>query len=105
MDRFFFCLFVLFLKALGELKAPDKLLQCYTETIYAGSQPSVTQNSKYTDVNKKRQSVEREKWTNKVEFLLAVIGYAVDLGNIWRFPSICYKHGGGKTKILCLFFF
>ncbi|CAG9529517.1 unnamed protein product [Cercopithifilaria johnstoni] len=43
--------------------------------------------------------LQREKWSNKVEFLLAVIGYAVDLGNIWRFPSTCYKFGGGAFLI------
>lgn len=34
---------------------------------------------------------ERETWGQKAEFLLAVIGFAVDLGNVWRFPYIWYK--------------
>lgn len=43
----------------------------------------------------------RETWDKKAEFLLAVIGFAVDLGNVWRFPFICYRNGGGKNIFLC----
>lgn len=39
---------------------------------------------------------DREHWEKKIEFLLAVIGFAVDLGNVWRFPYVCYRNGGGK---------
>ena len=42
------------------------------------------------------QGQQRETWNQKVEFLLAVIGFAVDLGNVWRFPYICYQNGGGN---------
>ncbi len=36
----------------------------------------------------------RDQWTNKIEYLLSVIGYVVDLGNCVRFPYITYKNGG-----------
>ena len=37
----------------------------------------------------------RDQWTTKVGFLLAAIGSAVGLGNIWRFPYVAASNGGG----------
>ncbi|XP_072518607.1 sodium- and chloride-dependent GABA transporter 2-like [Salminus brasiliensis] len=50
------------------------------------------------------QTSERGQWNNKVEFLLAMAGNIVGLGNVWRFPYLCYKNGGGKQLVPYIFF-
>ncbi|XP_015114089.1 sodium- and chloride-dependent glycine transporter 1 [Diachasma alloeum] len=43
--------------------------------------------------------VERAGWANPIEFVLSCIGYAVGIGNVWRFPFLVYRNGGGAFLI------
>uniref|UniRef100_A0A673JQ86 Transporter n=1 Tax=Sinocyclocheilus rhinocerous TaxID=307959 RepID=A0A673JQ86_9TELE len=48
---------------------------------------------------------ERGQWNNKIEFMLSVAGEIIGLGNVWRFPYLCYKNGGGAFFVPYVIFF
>ena len=44
-------------------------------------------------------SKENNEWDSNLSFVLAIIGSAVGLGNIWRYPYVLYSNGGGAFYI------
>ena len=47
----------------------------------------------------------RDRWSRKIEFLFACIGFCVGYGNMWRFPYMCFKNGGGMVYFIYLYYF
>uniref|UniRef100_A0A7P0TBL2 Transporter n=1 Tax=Homo sapiens TaxID=9606 RepID=A0A7P0TBL2_HUMAN len=54
------------------------------------------QEEKDTDVEEGSEvEDERPAWNSKLQYILAQVGFSVGLGNVWRFPYLCQKNGGG----------
>lgn len=72
----------------------DKQNHEHEET--GGSRADSQGNGRVLEMTSEEKDVpQRELWTDKVEFVLACIGQCVGFGNVWRFPYLCYKNGGG----------
>ena len=52
------------------------------------------------EVNNDDEKNIRGTWTHHIEFVLSCIGYAVGVSNIFRFPYLCFKSGGGTMYFI-----
>ena len=53
------------------------------------------------------EDTKRPSWSSYISFIIAAIGSAVGLGNIWRFPYVTGKYGGAVfllTYLLIILF-
>ncbi|KAM7129895.1 sodium- and chloride-dependent GABA transporter 2 isoform 3-T3 [Ciconia maguari] len=66
--------------------------------------PAYPGREKEKEEEEEDQTLERGQWNNKLEYVLSVAGEIIGLGNVWRFPYLCYKNGGGAFFIPYLIF-
>lgn len=55
-------------------------------------------------ISSEETRIQSSSWSNELDLIINCIGYSVGLGNLWRFPFVAYKNGGGEMKYIYIFF-
>ena len=69
-----------------------------------GYKPVRKRTSSASSLTCNEDNKERGQWGSKIEFFLAIMGYTVGIGSVWRFPITCSRNGGGAFLIPFFFF-
>nr|XP_042897169.1 sodium-dependent nutrient amino acid transporter 1-like isoform X2 [Parasteatoda tepidariorum] len=77
--------------------APDEFLESCRKDTY--SAPEIIFEKKENNDAKNKDVPDRGKWGKSIHSLLLCISMSVGLGNVWRFPNVAYKNGGGAFLI------
>ncbi|RXM94805.1 Sodium-dependent neutral amino acid transporter SLC6A17 [Acipenser ruthenus] len=82
-------------ESVADLLALEEPLDYKSSALNVGGMPPPPRKNK--DVEEPQDpGEERPAWNSKLQYILAQVGFSVGLGNVWRFPYLCQKNGGGE---------
>lgn len=61
--------------------------------------PGIIARITQAQIDQGEKQIKRDQWSNAIEFFITSLGFAVGLGNVWRFPYKVYSNGGAVFLI------